>query len=177
MNTAETLSKQQDVLKVDMFDLRRAAGRYVTGVSVITATSGEGAPVGATVNAITCLSLNPPLYLACLGNASNTLKAVKEGGHFGINVLSRDQGEHAKVFASKSSDKFANVPYETGCTGAPLLKECVARFECEVESLYAGGDHTILVGRVVDLWECDEAPLVMRSGQIVDLAAASGVSL
>jgi flavin reductase len=156
---------------VDAATLRRAAGRFVTGVSVVTASDDAGEPYGATVNAITCLSLDPPLYLACLSNTSTTLKAILESRAFGINMLSVGQSAHAMTFASKATNKFNAVVTESGELGVPLLKEAVATVECEVESLFPGGDHTIIVGRVRAVQECDSLPLVMRSGQFVGLSS------
>lgn len=160
-------------LGVDPSALRRAAGRFVTGVSVVTASDDAGAPHGATVNAITCLSLDPPLYLACLSNTSATLKAILQTRAFGINMLSVGQSKHAMTFASKAPDKFGAVATENGELGVPLLKEAVATVECEVESLFPGGDHTIIVGRVRAVQECDSVPLVMRSGQFVALGGVA----
>jgi flavin reductase len=150
-------------------DLRRAAGRFVTGVSVVTASNDAGEPQGATVNAITCLSLDPPLYLACLSNTSTTLKAILQTRTFGINVLSVAQDVHAMTFASKAINKFGAVATTSGELGVPLLDDAVATVECEVERLYPGGDHTIVVGRVKAVQDCDKAPLVMHSGQFVAL--------
>lgn len=160
-------------LEVDPAALRRVAGRFVTGVSVVTASNDAGEPQGATVNAITCLSLDPPLYLACLSNTSSTLKAIQQTGAFGINVLSIGQDTHAMTFASKATDKFGSVATESGELGVPLLKDAVARVECEVECLYPGGDHTIVVGRVKAVEDCDEMPLVMHSGRFVTLNGVS----
>lgn len=162
MNTAVAIGKSA---------LRRAAGRFVTGVGIVTAPDEDGAPKGATVNAITCLSLDPPLYLACLSNTSSTLGAILRTRVFGVNILSHGQREQAMLFASKHPDKFGGIAFETGLLGAPLLTSAVASFECEVEHTYAGGDHTIVVGRVRNLRECgDDVPLVMRSGQFVGIA-------
>jgi flavin reductase (DIM6/NTAB) family NADH-FMN oxidoreductase RutF len=155
---------------VDPSALRRAAGRFVTGVGVVTASDGAGEPHGATVNAMTCLSLDPPLYLACLANTSATLKAILQTRTFGINVLSVGQSAHAMTFASKAADKFGAVATESGELGVPLLRDAVATIECEVESLFPGGDHTIVVGRVRAIQECDNVPLVMRSGRFVALS-------
>jgi flavin reductase len=166
MNMTITLSGDSGV---SAGDLRRAAGRFVTGVSVVTASNNVGEPQGATVNAITCLSLDPPLYLACLSNSSTTLKAILQTRAFGINVLSVAQDSHAMTFASKAIDKFGAVATTNGELGVPLLEDAVATVECEVESLYPGGDHTIVVGRVKAVQESDKVPLVMRSGQFVTL--------
>jgi flavin reductase len=161
----------KESVEISTAELRRAAGRFVTGVSVVTAPDIDGVHKGATANAITCLSLEPPLYLACLTNTSNTLRAIEQTRVFGINILSNEQDRHATIFASKQLDKFATIPFETGILGVPLIKEAIATIECDVECTYAGGDHTIVVGRVRSLKECSDSPLVMCSGKFVNVLA------
>lgn len=151
--------------------LRQAAGRFVTGVAVVTANDGHGVPVGATVNAVTCLSLDPPLYLVCLANTSNTLAAILDSNAFAINVLAAGQRPIAEVFASKSADKFSGVEYtaQDGC--APLIRSTVAGIACRLWAHYPGGDHTILVGAAGTAEFSEEEPLVMRAGKFMRVLA------
>src|SRR5580700_8943652 len=72
---------------VDATSLRHVMGHFATGVAVVTAVDDRGQPVGTTVNAITSVSLEPPLVLVCLGLTSTTLRAVRERAAFAINVL------------------------------------------------------------------------------------------
>jgi hypothetical protein len=61
-------------------DLRRAMGRFATGVTVVTSVARTGEPVGTTANAITSVSLEPPLLLVCFARTSLTLAAVQNHG-------------------------------------------------------------------------------------------------
>ena len=93
-------------------DFRRLMGFWATGVSVITAQGDEG-PAGATANALSSLSLEPPLALVCFDLSSRTLAAVRESERFGINMLSAGQEDVSRLFATKKSqeEKFAEIDH------------------------------------------------------------------
>src|SRR4051794_40764861 len=84
-------------------ELRRAMGRFPTGLAVITSRDGAGAPVGTTINSITSVSLDPPLVLACLGSASLTLAAIRGHGAFAINLLAAEHRAAAGAFGRRGS--------------------------------------------------------------------------
>ena len=128
--------------------LRRAAGHFATGVTVVTTRNRDGELSGLTMNALTCLSLDPPLFLICVGNASDTLPVLLENRSFAINILARDQESISWVFASKDEDKFDGIAYRIGETGSPLLEDVLATVECRITETYPGGDHVIILGRV-----------------------------
>jgi flavin reductase (DIM6/NTAB) family NADH-FMN oxidoreductase RutF len=86
-------------------ELCAAIGSFATGVTVVTSTSPDGMPLGSTANAVSSVSLDPPLVLVCLRNDSETLAALLGHGHFALNVLHQDQIEHAQAFAKPSSPK------------------------------------------------------------------------
>src|SRR5918994_6801436 len=94
---------------------RDALGAYATGVTVVTAI-GDAGPSGATANAVTSLSLDPPMMLACLDRSSRTLASVRAAGRFGINVLAADQEPLARRFASKQpeAEKWEGVDWAEG---------------------------------------------------------------
>lgn len=156
---------------VEATQLRQAAGRFVTGVAVVTAASDRQALVGATVNAVTCLSLAPPLYLVCLANTSNTLATILKSDAFAINVLSAQQRDIAEVFASKSAEKFQGVNYKMEDDKAPLIHGAVAGIACHLWAHYPGGDHTILVGAAQSADYEEDEPLVMRAGKFIQVLA------
>src|SRR6476646_4138750 len=81
-------------------EFRSALGAYATGVTVVTAI-GENGPSGATANAVTSLSLDPPMMLACLDRGSRTLTSVRAQGRFGVNALAAGQEKLARTFAGK----------------------------------------------------------------------------
>jgi flavin reductase (DIM6/NTAB) family NADH-FMN oxidoreductase RutF len=135
------------------------------GVTVIAAPGREG-PVGATATAVTSLSLDPPLMLACLDRESRTLASVDAAGRFGISVLRADHAPLARSFATKAphSEKWHQVPWVERA-GVPVLDEAVAWMACELRDDHPGGDHVILVGTVLDLGVAEGDPLVFHGGE------------
>lgn len=129
--------------------LRDAMGCFATGVTIVTALDADGAPGGLTANSFTSVSLDPPLLLVCIANTSGTAATLRAATHFGVNVLQIGQQPASNRFASKGTDRFANLPWAPGQTGVPLLASSLVSFECQRESLHEAGDHFILVGRVV----------------------------
>ena len=146
----------------DSLELRRLMGQWATGVSVVTSLG----PRGCTANAITSLSLDPPLVLVCLERSSNTLEAIRATGRFCINVLAADQEELARSFARKCAEeeKFGGIGH-TLVDDVPVLDGVLAWVSCELEEELPGGDHAILTGRPLR-GESDPAasPLVFFRG-------------
>lgn len=135
---------------VDGAGLRRVMGHFATGVAVVTALDSDGLPVGTTVNAISSVSLEPPLVLVCLDLASVTLRAVGEHGAFAINVLGAEHRHLASGFARRGALKpWHAARHRPGPTGVPRLEGVLAGLECRVEHRLRVGDHEIVVGRVV----------------------------
>lgn len=118
------------------------------GVTVVTAPEADGGPAGLTATSVCSLSLRPPLVLACLEEASNTLGAVAGSGCFVVNLLDEDQTELARRFAGERDDKFEGVEWEVVETGAPVLRAAVGYCDCRVERRIEAGDHDIVVGQV-----------------------------
>ncbi len=129
--------------------LRDAFGRFATGITVVTALSPAGTPVGMTVNSFTSLSLEPPLLLWCLGRQAREAEAFRLASHHCINILAADQREFSECFAGRNPDRFAGIAWQAGIGGAPVLSGCAAAFEVANERQLDGGDHLILIGRVL----------------------------
>jgi 3-hydroxy-9,10-secoandrosta-1,3,5(10)-triene-9,17-dione monooxygenase reductase component len=130
-------------------ELREAMGHFATGVTVITSVGPDGAPVGTTANALTSLSLDPPLILACFDLASTTLEAIRGHGAFAVNVLGHRQGDLSANFARRGlAAAWDEVSHHRGPTGSPRIAGVIAVIECTVEHALPGGDHEIIVGRV-----------------------------
>jgi 3-hydroxy-9,10-secoandrosta-1,3,5(10)-triene-9,17-dione monooxygenase reductase component len=144
---------------------RDAMTRLPTGVTIVTATGPDG-PAGATANAVTSLSLHPPLMLACLDRGSRTLTVVRESGRFGISVLAASQPELARAFSTKAphADKWHEVPHSDR-DGVPILDGAVAWIACRLHALHDGGDHEIAVGEVVGVGGAGCDPLVFFGGE------------
>ncbi|MFP5310564.1 MAG: flavin reductase family protein [Actinomycetes bacterium] len=131
---------------------RAVMGRFATGVSVMT-TVVDGEPHGMTANALTSVSLDPLLVLVCVAEGAVMSQQVAASGVFALTFLAADQAEASARFADPSRPagvaQFAGVPTSTAVTGSPLLDGGVAWLDCELWATYPGGDHDIVVGRVV----------------------------
>jgi flavin reductase (DIM6/NTAB) family NADH-FMN oxidoreductase RutF len=135
-----------------------------TGVCVVTAL-GDGQPSGATAGAVSSLSLDPPMMLACLDRGSRTLEAVRDSARFGVNVLAANRDDLAHRFSTKEHPtvKWGGVEW-TERAGVPWIEGTVARLACELDHLYEGGDHEIATGAVVELEATGGDPLVFWGG-------------
>jgi len=136
-------------------NFRKASGLWATGVSIVATVDNSGTPFGLTMNSVTSLSLNPPLYLVNLDNGSDTLTALLESRAFSINVLAQGQQDLSNRFAKKGDDKFVDVGYSAGATGAPRLDGCLMNIDCRINAIHPGGDHRIVVGDVVEIATAD----------------------
>ena len=141
---------------------RDALGKFATGVTVITTRTAEG-PVGMTVNSFASVSLDPALVLWSVAKSSGRYEVYRKARHFAIHVLREDQAELALDFA-KNADAFDNCEWRDNEFGVPLLRHSLARFECVQEATHEGGDHTIIIGRVIGFSKQDGKSLVFASG-------------
>jgi 3-hydroxy-9,10-secoandrosta-1,3,5(10)-triene-9,17-dione monooxygenase reductase component len=156
-------------VEVDPAHFREVLGHFSTGVVVVTAMH-DGTPVGMSAQSVVSLSLEPPLVLFCPARSSTTWPRIHETGRFAVNILAADQEPLSVAFARSGTDKFAGVAWEPGHTGAPLLAGALGHVECTLEHVYDGGDHEIVVGRVVDLAvRRDSSPLIFFRGAYASL--------
>ena len=156
-----------DGAEVSPAELRAAMGHFATGVTVITSVGLDGRPVGTTANAVTSLSLEPPLVLACFDLTSATLAAIRGHGAFAVNVLGHRQRHLSANFARRGlSAGWEGVSHRRGATGSPRLTDVIAVIECTLEHALPGGDHEIVIGRVrhVETNGDGAAPLVFWRG-------------
>lgn len=152
--------------------LRDAVGRFASGVTVVTALSEEGAPVGCTVSAFSSVSLDPPLVLVCIDSGRFMHHALTTGAGFVVNVLAADQAALALSFARPSDDKFAGVPFQRSPGGIPMLDGALAHLHCSRHSVLDGGDHAIVLGQVTDIGTADGEPLLYSQGAFLDINPA-----
>jgi flavin reductase (DIM6/NTAB) family NADH-FMN oxidoreductase RutF len=138
-----------DPAGVSPAQLRDAMGQFATGVTVVTSVGADGEPVGTTANAVSSLSLEPPLVLVCFDLKSATLAAVRSHGAFAVNVLGHRQRHLSANFAKRGlAAVWDGVRHHRGPTGSPRLADVIAVIECTVEHSFPGGDHEIVIGRV-----------------------------
>ncbi len=150
----------------DARTFRDALGCFATGVTVVTAFCPDGAPIGLTANSFTSVSLDPPLLLVCIANNAGSAPHLREAERFAVNVLQIGQQPTSNRFAGKGEDRFAATPWQTGEFGTPVLTGSLSSFECVRDAVHDGGDHFLLVGRVVKaIFEPRRDPLLYFRGK------------
>ena len=146
-------------------ELRDALGRFATGVCVITVVTENGQALGLTANSFSSVSLDPPLVLWNLQNNSDVYHAFAGPKIFGINVLGAEHEELSNRYAKKGDHQLDEAHYNIGEHGAPVFPGALVSFECELDAAHEGGDHLIIVGRVLDMHSRPTGePLVFYSG-------------
>lgn len=156
-------------MTVESTQFREVMAEFATGVSVVTFPSK---PVhGLTINALSSLSLEPPLVLICIDHGTNTHELLASGDIDGycVNVLSRDQRHLGEYFAGMTDldeSPFETERTQTAETGAPVFEDALAYLDCSLQSAYPEGDHTIYVGAVetADVLRPDATPLTFYRG-------------
>lgn len=142
---------------------RDALGRFATGVVIITCATPDG-PTGFTANSFAALSLDPPLVLWSPAKSSSRHALMTAAEHFAIHVLRADQGALAGRFV-RGGQGFAGLDHDTSPLGTPVVPDVLARFDCARHAIFDGGDHSIVVGRVLRAAMADGAPLVFSAGR------------
>ena len=142
---------------------RDALGQYATGVTVITCNTPSG-PVGITANSFASVSLDPPLVLWSPAKTSTRYAFFMAAEHFAIHVVGADQTDLCTAFA-RSGDAFDEFDWEVGLNNVPLFNGCLSRFECTKTAEFDGGDHTIIVGRVIRAGLRAGDPLLFHGGR------------
>jgi flavin reductase (DIM6/NTAB) family NADH-FMN oxidoreductase RutF len=149
---------------IDPFQFRQLLGHFATGVSVLTLTTPEGRPLGMTANSLSSVSLSPPLISVCVDREAEMHPVILPASEFVVNVLASDQEALARRFSDKHEDRFDGVGYRLSPEGLVLLDGALAHFVCTREATYPGGDHTIVLGRVVGGTAHEGHPLLYYRG-------------
>jgi 3-hydroxy-9,10-secoandrosta-1,3,5(10)-triene-9,17-dione monooxygenase reductase component len=131
----------------DARSFRDALGRLATGVAFVTAAP-DGEPAGLIVNSLTSVSLDPPLVSFCPARSSLTWSRMRRARRFGVNLLARQHERFAVRATPAGADRFADIDWQPGRRGAPLLTDALATLECEIVAEHPAGDHWIVVGQV-----------------------------
>lgn len=154
---------------MDNADFRSALGCFATGITVVTSVTPDGRPMGLTVNSFNSVSLDPPLVLFSLDRRNGDLADFEAAGHFAVNVLTRHQQDVSVRFSTSPETRWPGLDWATLDTGAPVLKDCLAVFDCRTEAVHDGGDHVIFLGRVVAMTapNPDAGPLMYYRGRYV----------
>ena len=141
---------------------RKVMGHFATGVSVIT-TIADGLPSGITVNALSSVSLAPPLVMIALDRKRFITPSVHSTGRYAVNVLGEDQQALSDCFAGAAvtpdRDAFCGAAWAPGALGLPLLDGAIATLECAVVETFSVGDHDLFIGRVDAVANPEQHPM------------------
>jgi len=135
-------------MKFSPKDFRQTLGCYGTGVAVITLGNESGEDVGVTINSFASVSLDPPLILFSMANTSNSTALFGQSKQFIVNVMAHNQEQIAMNFARPSTATWSDIHVSRGANGCAKLSGSLAYLECSVDSIFPGGDHKILIGKV-----------------------------
>jgi flavin reductase (DIM6/NTAB) family NADH-FMN oxidoreductase RutF len=149
----------------DQRAFRNALSHFPTGVAVVTAPAEGREPVAITISSFNSVSLDPPLILFSIHRNLRSLETLLQADRFGISLLRQEQRELSSRFAGSQGVKWADVAPVQGETGCPLIGSCLASFECTPFAVHEGGDHLIIIGRVLRFATAEEGePLVFFRG-------------
>ena len=149
----------------DIGSYRQVLGSFMTGVTVITTVDLEGRQRGITANSFTSVSLDPPLVLFCVDYRAASYETFQNAEGFVIHVLSSEQQDLAKTFASKSETKFEGLETDTGFGGSPILRDVHGWLECRLSETVIAGDHAIIIGEVLRYSSEPARPLGFYQGR------------
>lgn len=163
-------------LELGAQSLRTVAGRYATGVAVVSAVAG-GVDHAMTTNSFASLSLDPLLVLFCVERSSRFHEALKLTDSFAVSVLPESAVHFARWFSLRGrplTDQFADVPHERSERGVPLVTGALGWIECEIDSMVSAGDHDIVIGAVHKLRIAEEeaVPLLFWKGRFLGLPSS-----
>ncbi len=154
-------------MRITEDQFRKTLGLFPTGVTVVTFSEEEGEPVGITISSFTSVSLKPPQILFCLSKQSKTIPIFKKSRYFAVNILNTNQSHLSEGFAKHTPLAWEKVKTKKHpATRCLLIREALGHIICEKGAIYEGGDHEIILGKVIDLGgEAHSLPLVRQRGQ------------
>ncbi|WP_347986262.1 flavin reductase family protein [Methylomonas sp. AM2-LC] len=159
-------------MSVNANDFKNALKLWASGVTVVTAQSAQQGPKGMTATSFSSVSMEPPQILVCLNQTTDTGALVLEEQSFAINILSAEQQAVSNEFAggSNQEQRFANVDWETGLYGAPLLSAALVSIECKLVQQVVAGTHWVVIGEVENVICRTGEPLLYYHGGYRQLA-------
>jgi len=154
-----------DNMPISPDQFRHILSHYPTGVCVVATVQDDGRRVGMAVGSFTSVSLDPPLVAFFPDKGSRSWPQIEKTGKFCVNVLACDQESVCRRFASKSEDKFAEIPHRLSEDGQPIIDDVVAWIDCTLHHVHEAGDHFIALGAVTAMHrEREVDPLLFLRG-------------
>ena len=171
MTHAVVLSNREAGQTLDARAFRSAVGCFPTGVAIVTTSVRGDEPTGLTVNSFASVSLDPPLVLWCVNKGSDRFRAFTDADEFVVCLLGRDHQDVSSRLARRGARSLSGMDFVPTDLGPPALSNSLATFECRKEAIYDGGDHAIIVARVLKFERHQAAePLVFHNGSYRALA-------
>lgn len=135
-------------------------GNYPTGVTVVTTVNDQGVPLGLTVNSFASVSLDPLLILWSIDKRVSSYDVFVHSGKFAVHVLAGDQSDICSLFAMKGTNRFANCEWKLSEHHLPIILGTAGVLQCRTFKTVEGGDHTVLIGEVIDIQSETKIPLL-----------------
>lgn len=139
---------------------REVMGNYPTGVTVVTAFDENKKPMGLTVNSFASVSLDPLLILWSIDKRAGSYEDFIKTDKFSVNILASDQSDLCMLFSSKVADRFSECDWKESTLNLPILSDTLAVLQCETVQQVDAGDHTIFIGKVLDIQNAGKEPLL-----------------
>jgi flavin reductase (DIM6/NTAB) family NADH-FMN oxidoreductase RutF len=158
-------NKASTARRFDSREFRAVLSAFVTGVTVVTTTDNAGNAYGLTVNSFSSASLDPPLVLWSQSLTAPSFPVFREAERFAVSILAEGQSDISQRFARGDVNKFTGVAIERGRSGLPLIRGAAAHLECRRIMNYPAGDHSVFVGEVEHVAQCDLRPLAFGRGR------------
>ena len=158
-------------MKLDTRELRKTLGCFATGVTIVTTAPEGHDPIGITANSFASVSLEPPLVLWSLARHSSSYETFAIATHYTVNILRESQVALSVRFADPDNHRLLNgLSWRYGENGCPTIPGSLATLECEIRTRIDGGDHVILLGRVLRFEQGEGKPLLFAQGKYANLA-------
>lgn len=139
---------------------KEAMGNYPTGVTVVTAFDANKKPMGLTVNSFASVSLEPLLILWSIDKRVSTYSDFLATEKFSVNILAADQSDLCTLFSSRVADRFSQCDWKESDLNLPVLSNSLAVLQCKTVQQIEAGDHTILIGEVLEVQNESKEPLL-----------------
>ncbi|MSQ50409.1 MAG: flavin reductase [Betaproteobacteria bacterium] len=172
---SDNTSTASSAAPFDARGFRNALGRFPTGVAIVTTRDAQGGLHGLTVNSFTSASLEPPLILWSLRNASRMMPKFLEVENFAVNLLAEEHLEDGRLFAVSGPREFNTEKWLVSNRHGPLLINAAATFNCRTASRVPAGDHMVFLGEVQTFSYSSTSPLLFHAGRFFESDELLGV--
>ena len=151
-------------------ELKKAFGKFLTGVTVVTTVNDAGQRFGFTANSFTSVSMDPPMILVCPGKFLSSFEEFRTCNRFVVNILSEGQEEVSNTFASYKGDRFSQVEWHPCPNDGAVITNSAAWFSCVTHAAIPAGDHVVLMGNVEHFNTSDQPGLGWSGGHYFNLS-------